>query len=89
MAYRIELSPAAQRDIKRFSSQVVPLIEAAVLSLENDAYPPGARKVIGEKSVWRVRVRSYRIIYEIHQDESLIVVLKVDKRGESTYKRLK
>ena len=48
--------------------------------------PVNVRKARGQDRTWRVRVRPYRIIYDIHDEQSLVVVLKVDRRRESTYR---
>ncbi|MDO8532565.1 MAG: type II toxin-antitoxin system RelE/ParE family toxin [Dehalococcoidia bacterium] len=34
-----------------------------------------------------MRVGPYRVVYDIHDDRALVVVLKVARRSETTYRR--
>lgn len=85
MPYRVELAPAAQRQMRRLPAVARSRLAAPILDLARSPRPPGARKVRGQPGTWRVRVGSYRILYDIHDDAALIVILKVARRSESTY----
>ncbi len=50
-----------------------------------DPPPIGASKLVGTK-FWRLRVGDLRIIYLIDVRERRVVVLKVARRSESTYR---
>jgi mRNA interferase RelE/StbE len=43
--------------------------------------PPGCKKLRGENA-WRIRVGDYRIIYEIHDQISQVIVVTVGHRRE-------
>ena len=43
------------------------------------------KKMKGEKNVWRKRIGSYRLFYEIIQDENIIHVFHVERRTTTTY----
>jgi mRNA-degrading endonuclease RelE of RelBE toxin-antitoxin system len=58
------------------------------LALAIDPRPPGAAKLTGT-DFWRPRVGDLRIIYVIDETEGLVVVLKVARRSESTYRRMR
>jgi mRNA interferase RelE/StbE len=49
--------------------------------------PPGSAKLVGS-DFWRLRVGDLRVIYAIDDDARLVVVLRVARRSESTYRRL-
>jgi mRNA interferase RelE/StbE len=57
------------------------------LALAIDPRPPGVVKLTGT-DFWRLRVGDLRIIYVIDETEGLVVVLKVARRSESTYRRI-
>ena len=38
--------------------------------------------------VWRIRARRVRIIYEVFDEESRLMVLRIASRDERTYRRL-
>ncbi len=86
MPYRVELAPAAQRDLERLPAQAFQRLAGPIQALGESPRPPGVRKVCGEERTWRIRVGPFRVIYDVYDDRSLIVVLKVDRRRESTYR---
>ena len=86
MAYRVELAPSAQRDLKAVPRQLLPLLRQAILALAEEPRPRGARKVRGQERTWRIRVGRYRILYDVHDDRRLVVVLRVRRREEGTYR---
>ena len=87
MPYRVELAPAAQRDLRRLPREVQVRLATPIQTLAEDPRPAGARKLRGEERTWRIRVGPYRVVYDIHDDRSLVVILKVARRRETTYGR--
>ena len=53
-----------------------------------DARPAGSVKLAGFAAVWRVRAGRFRIIYEVHDDERLLMVLRIARRDKHTYRNL-
>ena len=86
MQYTVELTPAAQRDLRRLPVQIRARLAAPIQALAQSPRPPGVRKVQGQERTWRIRIGRYRVIYDLYDDQSLVVVLKVDRRQESTYR---
>ena len=87
MAYRVELAPAAQRDLRRLSHQALELMATAMHVLAEDPRPRGVRKVLGQEDTWRIRVGPFRVIYDIYDSRNLVVVLRVLRRREDTYRQ--
>jgi mRNA interferase RelE/StbE len=85
--WRVELAPAAQRQLRRLPPGDAARLRGPILALAIDPRPPGAIKIAGT-SFWRLRVGELRIVYLIEDDDRLVVVLKVARRSESTYRRL-
>lgn len=79
--YRIELRPAALRALRKIDPQTRPRIQGAIALLAQDPRPPGARALTGRPG-FRIRVGDYRIIYAIHDDVLLIVVVTLGHRRE-------
>lgn len=86
--YRVELSPAAQRQTRRLAAEDARRIREALRKLVSDARPGGSVKLTGFASVWRVRTGRFRVIYEIHDDERRLIVLRIAGRDERTYTNL-
>lgn len=85
--YRVDLSPAAQRQLKRLPPGDAARSRAPILALAIDPRPPGATKFVATE-FWRLRVGDLRVIYAVDDAASLVVVLRVTRRAESSYRRL-
>ena len=83
MAYRLELSPRARRDLKKLPAQVRARLKGPIDVLARTPRPPGAIKLGGEEDTYRIRVGSYRVLYEIHDQIHLVIVMKVADRKEA------
>ena len=80
--YRVVLTPAAQREFAKLSHQAREMIAAALLVLAGNPRPPGCVKLAGAEDLWRLRVRQYCVIYQILDDQLIVVVVKVGDRKD-------
>ncbi|MCG7320378.1 MULTISPECIES: type II toxin-antitoxin system RelE family toxin [Arsenicicoccus] len=87
MSYRIELSPAAARQLRKLDGAARRRVQAAVELLASDPRPPSAKKLVGGDGEWRVRTGDYRIVYEIHDGVLVVLVLAVGHRREVYQRR--
>lgn len=85
-ARRVVLASAAQRQIRRLPPGDAARLRGPILALGVEPRPAGVQKIVGS-DFWRLRVGDLRIVYLIDQNE-LILVLRVARRSESTYRRL-
>jgi mRNA interferase RelE/StbE len=88
--YRIEVSPAADRDLdklkQRISRQDFERLRVAIGGLAAEPRPQGVRKIRGEEKSFRIRVGSYRVVYEVYDRENMVLLLQVVRLSETTYK---
>jgi len=85
-SYRVELTPAARRQLRKLDKPVQRRIFAQLDVLEADPRLPGCRAMVGQKKRWRVRVSGagdYRIVYQIEDTELLVLVVTVAHRREA------
>ncbi|MDJ0762988.1 MAG: type II toxin-antitoxin system RelE/ParE family toxin [Myxococcota bacterium] len=80
--YAIEIGPAAERSLKKLSADIQKRIIKAILKLEKQPRPAGVKKLSGEDDIYRIRVRDYRVIYQIRDDVLVIVVVRVGHRRD-------
>jgi mRNA interferase RelE/StbE len=85
--YRVEIAPAAQRQLRRLPPGDAARLRGPILALAIDQHPPGVAKLAGT-DLWRLRVGDLRIVYLVDDTQRLVVVLKVARRSESTYRRV-
>lgn len=82
MKYRVDVAPAAVRQLRKLSPDARRRVQAAVELLADQPRPNGAKKLVGGEGEWRVRTGDYRIIYEIRDDLLLVLVVAVGHRGD-------
>jgi len=79
-------SRRVERQLDKVDDKIYPEVAEAIESLANNPRPLDVKKLAGR--VHRIRVGPYRIIYSIYGREKVVVIDKVDRRKEHTYKRL-
>lgn len=82
MSYQVELAPAAVRQLKKFTPDVRRRIQAVLELLAEDPRPPASTQLVGGVGEWRVRSGDYRVIYEIHEQQVLVLVLRMGHRRD-------
>ena len=81
MTVHVELTPAARRDLAKLPTDVLRRVDAHILALAEDPYPPGAKKLQGSE-FFRVRVGDYRILYTVERRRLVILVVRVGHRRD-------
>lgn len=89
MSYAVQISPAAERSIRKLEHQIQRRILKKIETLKFNPRPNGIEKLDGHEGepIYRVRVGDYRIIYEIHDQKLIVLVLNVGDRKD-VYRRL-
>jgi mRNA interferase RelE/StbE len=82
MAYKVEITPAAQRIIKKLPRNIQRKLIEIIEFLAEDPRPVGVVKLSTTGNLYRVRTGDYRIIYEIQDQILLIVITKVGHRRD-------
>lgn len=85
--YRVELAPAAERELRKLPADSTARLRGPILALRADPRPPGASALTGTPFP-RLRVGGLRVVYLVNDAHQLVVVLRVARRAESTYRRL-
>ncbi len=80
--YDIYIEKAAERDLRKLPAADFERIIPHLKSLAEDARPPGTRKISGTEHDWRIRVGTYRIIYELNEKEKVVNILRIRHRRE-------
>ena len=81
MSYEVFIEKLAQRVLEKISQPNQNRIIDGIRNLGTDPRPPGVRKLAG-RPAWRIRVGAYRIIYEIDDEKSTILVVALGHRKE-------
>jgi len=79
--YKIIFRKSVARDLRAIPRQHLRRILATINGLSEEPRPAGMEKLSGQEKC-RVRRGHYRIIYEIRDDEVVVVVVKVGHRKD-------
>jgi mRNA interferase RelE/StbE len=80
--YRVLFKPSADRALRKLPHDVQRRIVGEVAMLADDPQPAGVLKLTGDENLWRVRIGDYRVVYEIHEDRLIVLVLRVAHRKD-------
>ena len=81
MTYSVHILRRAQKQLSKMDRQDQPRIISAIRSLADNPRPEGCRKFSG-RPAWRIRIGSYRVIYEIDHDQIRVLVVAVGHRKD-------
>lgn len=84
-SYRLVFKESVARDLRSLPKQDVARILKRIEGLAEEPRPPGSEELSGQER-YRVRQGVYRIIYEIVNEELIVLVVKVGHRRE-VYRR--
>jgi mRNA interferase RelE/StbE len=84
---RVELARAVQRQLRRLPPGDAARPRGPILALAIEPRPAGAMNLNGSE-FWRLRVGDLRVIYLIDDASNHVIVLRVARRSESTYRRV-
>ncbi len=84
MAYKLEITRAAQADLARLDRPVLDSVRKRLQRLAETADQIAHLPLKGELSgVYKLRVHGkYRVIYDLNREKQIIIVVRVGKRDE-------
>jgi mRNA interferase RelE/StbE len=81
--YNVNISPAAEKQIKALPKREQTKIIKRVYKLADNPLPQGVKKLKGVDSLYRIRQGDWRIVYTIEDKKLSILVVKVGHRREA------
>ena len=82
--YEIHLERRAQKDLDKVPSEFFVKIDKAIIALAAQPRPFGAKKL--DEKLHRIRIGDWRVVYAILDKETRVIILRVARRNEKTYK---
>lgn len=67
--------------LERLPRDLAQQVVKALRDLEQEPRPHGVKKLTGHE-LYRIRVRDWRIVYQIRDTQLLVLVLKIASRGD-------
>ena len=81
MSYSVGILRSAQKNLSKINRQDQNRIISAIEALTDTPRPHGCKKLSG-RPAWRIRIGSYRVIYEIQDERLIIMIVHIGHRKE-------
>ncbi len=81
MSYSIDILRVAQKQLAKINRASQQRIIDGIRDLTENPRPSGCKKLSG-RPAWRIRIGPYRVIYEIHDDQLLVLVVTIGDRKD-------
>jgi mRNA interferase RelE/StbE len=88
LAYRIEFTPRAVRDLKALDRQIRGRIASRIDALAENPHPQGTKKIVGGDELYLLRIGDYRILYQVKAKVLLVLIVGIGRRRE-VYRRIR
>lgn len=82
MTYHIVIERGAQRTLRKLDAVARRRVVSAIDALAANPRPAGCCALTGYPGVYRLRVGEYRIVYDTHDSEVIVYVIRVGHRRE-------
>jgi len=80
--YKIQYKKSVEKDLRKLPSTQLKSVVAKIRALAIDPHPNGSVKLHSSSDLFRIRHTDYRIIYQVHDDKLVILVVKIGHRRE-------
>ncbi len=85
--YHVEFTRPALKEFHDLPRRVQERIGPRIGALAENPRPHGVEKLEGEEDLYRIRVGDYRVVFAIHDDRLIVVVVRVANRRDAYRRR--
>lgn len=79
--YKIIVENRASKEIESLPNDIIQSVIDAIKALGSNPRPYGVKKLVGEDG-WRIRIKTYRILYTINDKQRIISIYRVKHRRD-------
>jgi len=80
--HRVHYKKSVEKELRKVPKVQLALLIKKISSLATNPFPAGAVCLQGISNLYRIRHANYRVIYQVSNDELIILVVKVGHRKE-------
>ncbi len=85
--YELRFKASVAKDLKGLPRVDIQRLLAKIETLRTDPRPPGSEKLAGDEK-YRMRQGDYRVLYSIDDQQVIVEVVKVERRGNVCRKQV-
>jgi mRNA-degrading endonuclease RelE of RelBE toxin-antitoxin system len=77
------------RQLRQTNERLYREVEDILAGLKSDPYPPIAEELRDNLAgTWRIKFDGWRFMYEVNEQDRIIVIIKIARRDRDTYRKL-
>ena len=76
----IQFTKSALKELESLPSEALHRALEKIEILEDNPFPRGCKKIVGNESLWRLRMGDYRIVYSV--EGSIVLVIAIGHRKD-------
>jgi mRNA interferase RelE/StbE len=81
--YSVRFTRTAEKELQAQDAPVRARILRNIGALADNPRPPGVKRLTAADNLWRIRVGDYRIVYEIHDAELIVRLIRIAHRSKA------
>ena len=81
MPCTVSILPPAAKQLAKLDRPIRKRIGDAISALAVNPRPAGCKKLVGVEA-WRIRIADWRVIYQIHDRQLMVLVLRAGHRRD-------
>jgi mRNA interferase RelE/StbE len=81
--YRIEIKSSARKALASLPRPMQRRVQARIDELARNPRPIGVKQLKGPEAFLRIRVGDYRVVYAVHDDVLVVLVIRIAHRREA------
>jgi mRNA interferase RelE/StbE len=74
--YSVRFVRSARKELEQLPDSALERVFRRIEALADNPRPPGCKKLRGATDLWRIRIGSYRVVYQV-VDADLLVEIRV------------
>ncbi|MBD1845299.1 type II toxin-antitoxin system RelE/ParE family toxin [Cyanobacteria bacterium FACHB-63] len=82
MSYQVEFSKRAAKQFKALSLEIQLRLRPKIDDLADEPRPSGVVKLTGKENLYRIRVGDYRVLYQIEDEDLIVLIIKLGHRSD-------
>lgn len=85
VTWDLVVTKPAEKNLRRLPANDLRRIETALAAMREDPFSGDIARLKAQPAAWRRRVGNYRILYDLHPEQLLIVVTGILRRTSTTH----
>ncbi len=81
-SYEVRMTCSAEKELSSLPKPLLGILWQRIKTLASQPRPTQTRKLRGAEKAYRLRVRSYRIVYTIDEGQKLVTVTSIRHRKD-------